>query len=133
MRKVGRPVERIDVPAELAFHALPRSLFAVDAVLGKDLGEPSANQLLHGAVGNGDEVHIALVLGLDALCKELAQTRARLPRNRRGLAASTPSGVSGAQEAASVRSGLAGDVPRLRLRARPRAVAASVILRIWCL
>ncbi len=83
--EVGGAVQRVDVPAELAFHPLPRSLFAVDAVLGKRFTEPRANEPFHGAVGHGDQVHVALVLGLHALGKKLPQARTGLARNGRSL------------------------------------------------
>jgi hypothetical protein len=83
--EVGRPVQRVHVPAELAFHPLARALFAVDSVLGKRLAQPAADQLLHRAVGHGHQVYVALVLGLHALGKVLAQPRARLARNLGGL------------------------------------------------
>jgi hypothetical protein len=47
--------------------------------------QPLADQLLRGPVGHRHQVHVALVLGLDALRKKLAQPRARLARNGRSL------------------------------------------------
>ena len=73
MGEVGGAVERIDVPAELAVEALAGSLFAVDAVLGKGRAQPAADESFAGAVGFGDQVDVALVLGAHATVVEVAQ------------------------------------------------------------
>ncbi len=85
VRKVGGSVERVHVPAILASEPLARAFFAEDAVLGKSLAQPAADQLLHGAVGHRHQVHIAFVLSFDALNKVLAQPRPGLARNLRRL------------------------------------------------
>ena len=79
VRKVGRAVERIDVPAELALHSLARAFFAVDAVIRKNLAETGADELFHGPVGNRDQVDVALVLGFHSLGQKFAQA---LPPSR---------------------------------------------------
>ncbi len=85
MGEVGGPVQRVHVPAKLALQPLARALFAVDSMLRKGLGQPLANQLFRCPVGHRHQVHVALVLGLHALRKKLAQPRASLAGNRRGL------------------------------------------------
>ena len=85
MGKVSRPIQRIHVPAELSLHPLARAFFAVYSMLGKRLAQPGLDQLLHRPVCHRHQVNVALVLGLDALGKKLAQLSARLARNLRGL------------------------------------------------
>ena len=85
MGKVGGAVQRVHVPAELALQPLARALFAVDSVIRKGLAQPGADQLFRRAVGHRDQVHVALVLGLNALGKELAQARSGLARDLCGL------------------------------------------------
>ncbi len=79
--EVGGSVERIDVPAKLAGHALAGSLFTVDAVLGEGFGQARADEFFDGAVGHGDQIDVAFILGFDALGKELAEARARFTGN----------------------------------------------------
>jgi len=86
--KVGGSVQRVDVPTELAFHAVAGSFFTIDAVLGKDLAQPATNELFHCPVGHGYKVDIALVLGLDTLGEEFAQPRARFASD--GLSGGNP-------------------------------------------
>ena len=73
MGKVGRTVQRIDIPAEFPIQAVARSLFAVNAVIRKRLAQSRPDQFLHRAVGDRDQINIALVFRLDTLGKELAQ------------------------------------------------------------
>ena len=96
----------------------------------------AADQLLHCPVGHRHQIHIALVLGLHALREKLAQTRARLARNLRGL---------GNPDKLLFRRAAQEDAPsetepfprastacaRLALSSRgPRARPASVMVRI---
>ena len=84
MGKIRGAVKRIHVPAELLVEALAGSLFAVDAMVRKGLAEPCSEKFFDRAVGDGNEVDIALVLSLDATGQVLAQARASLPGNGRG-------------------------------------------------
>ena len=81
VRKVGGPVERIDIPAELAFHTIASAFFAVDAVLGKDFAEPSADEFFNCAVRDGDQIDVALVFSFDALSKKFAQALSTFTRD----------------------------------------------------
>ncbi len=81
MREVGGAVERIDVPAKLAVEAFAGSLFAVDAVFGERRAEALADKSFAGAVGFGDEVDVAFVLGAHAAMIEVAQQSAGLARD----------------------------------------------------
>ncbi len=83
--KIGGAVQRVDIPAVFAFQPLARALFAIDAVLGKSLAEPAADELFDRAVGHCHQVHVALVFGLDARGEELAQPRASLAGDGRSL------------------------------------------------
>jgi hypothetical protein len=83
--EVGGAVEGIDVPAELGVEAVAGAFFAEDTVLGKDFAEARADELLAGAIGDGDEVGVALVLGLDALREELGEARAGFAGDESGL------------------------------------------------
>ncbi len=84
MGEVGGSVQRVHVPAEFALHPLARTLFAVDAVFGEGFAEAAADEFFHSAVGYGHQIHVALVLGLDTLGKELAQSRPRFEGDLRG-------------------------------------------------
>jgi hypothetical protein len=84
VREIRRAVERIDVPAELGVEIGAGSLFAVDAVRGKGGGEARDDELFAGAVGFGDEVNVALVLGADASMVEGAEKLAGLARDGLG-------------------------------------------------
>ena len=106
--------------------------------VGKRLAQPLADQFLHRPVGNRHQVHVALVLGLNALGKKLAQARARLARNLRGLG--NPYQIS--DSAGHRRRSRGFLVRRLAQRAGPirdsvkrgaRRLPASLMVRIWCL
>jgi len=79
--EVGGAVERVDVPAVFSLHAVASSFFAIDAVIGKCFGEALANQLFGGAVGDGDQVDVAFVLGDYALREKFAQAGACFASN----------------------------------------------------
>ena len=81
MRKIGGSIERVDVPAVFPAHAFARALFAVHSMLGKCLSEPSLDQLLDSSIGDGHQIDVALVFGLDALGKKLAELRSGLSSN----------------------------------------------------
>ena len=132
-QKCGKPWAKLVVPSSGSTYQrnsllqpVARALFAVDAVFGKRLGQPRADQLLHGAVGHRHQVHVAFVLGGHALGEELPQARACFARNGRGgrnpAAFHAAHGISGAAGAAGA-AGAIGD----------RRLPASVMLRIWCL
>ena len=89
MGEVGGAVERIDVPAVLALHLVAGSLFAVDAVGGKGRLQLLANQLLAGAVGLGDEIDVALVLGGYTLFVKLPEQSTGLSAQFRPLRVQT--------------------------------------------
>ena len=81
MGEIGRPVQRIDVPAKLALQLIRVPFFAINAVPRKHRRQPLADQRLAGAVRLRHQVHIALVLSLHTFRVELAQQRSGLPRN----------------------------------------------------
>jgi hypothetical protein len=73
MRKVGRTIQRIDVPAELALQGLPRTLFAIDAVVRQRRTQTGDDQRFTGAVGLGNQVDVAFILRRNAAMIKLAQ------------------------------------------------------------
>ena len=85
MGKVGAAVQRVNIPAKLSVHPLPRPLLAIDAVAGKSLAQPLLDQLFGRPVGYRNQIYVAFVLGFDARSKELAQPRAGFLGNGRGF------------------------------------------------
>ena len=73
MCKVGRAVQRVDVPAVFVLEAGSGTFFAEDAVIGERGAEAIDDQGLAGAVGFGNEIDVALVLGCHALTIKLAE------------------------------------------------------------
>ena len=132
--KVGGSVQRVHVPAEFAFHPVARALFAVHSVLWKGRRQPLADQLFRGPVGDGHQVHIALVLGLYAFCEELAQDGSSLAGNHRGRGNPHPIGIYRIA-AHTVLSAASGEIASGRsvLARRIAGLPASVMVRIWCL
>ena len=85
MGEIGGAIQRVNVPAELGPKTLTRAFFTKDSVLRKGLTQPFADQLFAGPVSHRHQVHITLVLSLDALRKEFTQPRPGLAGNRRRL------------------------------------------------
>jgi len=83
--EVGGAVEWIDVPAIFAFEAVARTFLAIDSVGGECFAEARADQFLGGAIGDGHQIHVALVFGFDALDEKLLETRAGFTRDRGSL------------------------------------------------
>ena len=83
--EVGGSVQRVNVPAKLAFEPLARALFAIDSVFRESLAQARTNQFFNRPVRNGYQVYVALIFGFDACDEVLAQARSRLARNLGGL------------------------------------------------
>src|SRR5882757_201142 len=81
MRKVRRPIQRIDIPAILALEASSRPLLAVHSMRRKRRLQLLHNQLLARTISLGHKIDITLVLGRHALGIEPSQQRSRLSRN----------------------------------------------------
>ena len=79
--EVGGTVQRIDVPAKLAFQAGTRAFFAKHSVIRKGRVQPLDDELFTGPIGLGDQVHIALVLRTHTALIEAAQQRPGFARN----------------------------------------------------
>ncbi len=127
MREVGRAVQRIDIPAEFPVEPLARALFAVDSVIREDLAKTLPNELLRRSIGDGYQIHIALVLRLDPLRVELAEHRPSLTRD--AGCAGNPDQFAHCRtthEAAS-------SAPAPRSARRVRFADNSVMVWIWCL
>ena len=138
----GKPWAKLVVPSSGSTYqrnspveAFAGSLFAVDAVVGKGLAETRADQLLDGAVGHGDQVDVALVLGFDALGQKFAQARAGLAGDRGGRAEprSSKSAEESAVPAWLTVAPRAAETPEPGAFDGPRRLPDSVMVRIWCL
>ena len=67
MRKIRGPIQRIDVPAILAFHPRPRSLFAHNSVVRPLRTQPLYQQLFALPVGNRHQVRFAFIFRCHAV------------------------------------------------------------------
>src|ERR1035438_4079429 len=125
------PSSRSRVPSSP--FALP--FFAVDSMLRKGRSEPLADQLLRGAVGHRNQVHIALVLGGDALGEKRAQYDSGLAGNCRGRGNPLPLRLC-RLPAAHETAPFSTDPFASGLAALARCGAClptSTMVRIWCL
>ena len=130
MGEVCGAVERVDVPAVFVVDAVAGALFAVDAVLGKLRVEALDYEALAGAIGFGDEVDFALVLGGYGAVVEIAHQSAGFERDGRGGTGERQINVKGKNGRHQACPGTSGE---LRLPDRLRTVsrlAASVMVRI---
>src|SRR6478752_1688473 len=69
MRKVGCPIEGIDIPSIFVAAIVEPLLFSHDIMRWKLLGHALADEHLGGAVGRGDQIGVTLVLNLESLMK----------------------------------------------------------------
>ena len=99
--EVGRPVERVDDPAQPARAGRVRALLAEHAVVGPRGQQRLADQLLGGDVGGGDEIgRAALRLDVDRRARRTPRAAGRRPRARsartRARSSFTASGIRSA-------------------------------------
>ena len=73
MREIRGAIERINVPAILAFHVLARSLLAQDPIVRPARMQALDQQGLAFTVGNGDQIDLAFIFRNDAALVMLAQ------------------------------------------------------------
>src|SRR5580693_4967180 len=73
VRKIGRPVQRIHMPAKFRAAFMAGSFFRGDGVLRKILGQPSDNGLLGALIRLRDQINVALVRNLRRVIEFFAQ------------------------------------------------------------